>query len=108
MSCQPVLAYADALREAAHDHEPAKRPLRPAQNEQRRYLRDERLWNSPARQEINEGQEEYKAGKAPEQPVRPLPPIDSFEVLKADPLIDQLILGDVAIFLEGLPPHSLV
>ena len=29
MSCQPVLAYADALREAAHDHEPAKRPCAP-------------------------------------------------------------------------------
>ena len=33
--------------------------------------------------------------------MRPLPPIDSFEVFEADPLVDQLILGDVAIFLEA-------
>ena len=106
MRRETVLAHADAvIHKAAHHHEPAQPSLRAAQDKQRRYLRDERFWDCPAQQKIDERQEEYNSDKAPQLPVRPFPPVNRLETFEAEALIHRLILPDLFVFLEGLLPR---
>ena len=81
--------------------------LRPAQQEQREDLGNERPRDGAAPQEIGERQQEYEAHQAAQKPVRPFPIEDRLEALKVHSLVHDIVLGDLLVFLEGVLPRGL-
>jgi hypothetical protein len=107
VSRQPVLADIGALAEPAHHHVPAERALQPAQHEDAGQAREHAFRDRPEDQEHREWNEEGDADEPAQESVRPFPPVDHLEFRKAHAAIDDLIFGDLPVFLEGLMPIRL-
>src|SRR5690606_7899292 len=99
-----VLADIDAIDEAALDHIPAENSLRAAKQKKRAEPERSPAGESAARPEPEERYEKHEADRPAEKAMRPLPPVNRLEAFQAHPLVDELVLRDLTIFLEGHLP----
>src|SRR5215468_4022970 len=98
MQRQTILADVDAIVEPRGHHVPAGGALNHTQPKDASELEPEVARYSAGCQEEQERQQERDADQAAEVAVRPLPPEDRFEGLKAHAAVGLLILGNLLVF----------
>src|SRR5690606_16424230 len=89
------------------NHPPAERTLKPAQEKEADQLRLGRRFQPSRSPEIDHRQCEDEADTTGQDTMRPLPPEDHLELVKAHPLVDLLVLRDLLVLFEFLVPLSL-
>ena len=101
---QAELRHARVVDEAALHHVPAERALQRAQHEDRGQRLRVPRGNAPAREKIEEGQQEHGTDQPPQQPVEIFPPEDALELGERHRVIDLAKLGRRLVLAErGLP-----
>ena len=108
MQREPVLAHVDAVDEPGFHHVPADKTLQGAQRQHADQLQRQTRPQPARSPEREEWDGEGHADKAPEQAVRPFPPVDKLEVAERHAGVHDAVLGDRLVLLERRLPVGFV
>ena len=104
MSGEPILRNLNAIGETRSDHPPTDGALQSTEAENEPQSAAQSRSNPAAPEEPHERQQKNYADQAADEPVRPFPPIDRLERVKAHALIERVILRDGLILFERALP----